>query len=84
MTSAPTRPISWARAISSWFRRAGFEIRRQTNLGVPIEALNRGGHDNNAPAAALAKLEHLAVEAWPTLFAFQFPTWPSRKTSDRA
>jgi hypothetical protein len=24
------------------------------------------------PAAALGELEHVAVEAWPTLFAFQF------------
>jgi glycosyltransferase involved in cell wall biosynthesis/ubiquinone/menaquinone biosynthesis C-methylase UbiE len=59
------------RSIQHLFRRAGFEIRRNKTIGLPIEALNRGGDDNTVPAA-LGQLEHLAVEAWPTLFAFQF------------
>jgi glycosyltransferase involved in cell wall biosynthesis len=51
---------------------AGLAARRTESIGLPLEALNRGGQDSNNRATPIGKVERLAVDVWPTMFGFQF------------
>jgi glycosyltransferase involved in cell wall biosynthesis len=56
-------------------KTSGYSIRRRESVGLPIEVFNRGAGSRSGPQSsmsALATVEHVAVEAWPTLFGFQF------------
>jgi SAM-dependent methyltransferase len=56
--------------------QAGFDVRRRTGTGLPIEVIDRGGDGSAAaassPAATLARVDRAAVRLRPQLFAYQF------------
>jgi hypothetical protein len=59
------------------FRRmaddAGFEVSRQTAIGLPFEVLSRGSVSGASKASrVLSTIDRVAVATWPTLFAYQF------------
>ncbi len=53
---------------------AGFRSRRSCAVGVPIEAASRGGIDavDHTHDAPFDRVQHIAVDLWPTMFGFQF------------
>ncbi|MDQ1462337.1 MAG: hypothetical protein QOI08_3821, partial [Actinomycetota bacterium] len=53
-------------------KSAGLAARRSESIGLPLEALSRGGQDANNRATPIGKVERLAVDVWPTMFGFQF------------
>ena len=61
---------SFARLVESH----GWEIRRQESIGLPLEVADRGatGASPRAGRGLVRRLDHLAVAARPTLFAYQF------------
>jgi methionine biosynthesis protein MetW len=53
---------------------AGWEIRRQESIGLPLEVADRGGHEagGGAGRGMVGKIDRVAVGVRPTLFAYQF------------
>ncbi len=52
---------------------AGFRPRRTASVGVPLEAANRSQGAATKPKQGIAgHVQRIAVEAWPTMFGFQF------------
>jgi 2-polyprenyl-3-methyl-5-hydroxy-6-metoxy-1,4-benzoquinol methylase len=51
---------------------AGFEIVRRSVVGLPIEALERGGHRPSGIARLVGSIDRKAAEVWPTMFGYQF------------
>ncbi len=52
---------------------AGYEIVRETPVGLPFEVLARGSATGRPRAArALSAVDRVAVAAWPTMFGYQF------------
>jgi glycosyltransferase involved in cell wall biosynthesis len=69
------------RSFSSLARESGFNIGRFAAVGVPFEALGRGGRDGSAPGRSTrggsaplrvaARIDRLATKVWPTMFGYQ-------------
>ena len=51
---------------------AGFEIVRRSVVGLPIEALERGGHRPSGIARLVGAVDRKAADIWPTMFGYQF------------
>ena len=53
--------------------KAGFRIRRDTAIGLPMEAAHRGGTGSQRPnrPSLVASIERAAVGLWPAMFGFQ-------------
>jgi glycosyltransferase involved in cell wall biosynthesis len=66
--------------------RVGLSTRRRTAVGLPLEVLDRGRRSSGEYPGArglLGRLDHAAVEAWPTLFGYQFVYELDPVTADR-
>jgi len=56
------------RSITRLLEREGYVIHRITPVGLPLDALGLGG----TKASLLRAIDHAAVQAWPTMFGYQF------------
>jgi hypothetical protein len=69
-------------------QRAGFEIRRHREVGLPFDVLS--GDGGSVPTRVLRSVDKVAVSLRPTLFAYQFvwhlqrPSAPSVLSRPRA
>ena len=63
------------RTFAKLARESGYSIARQRPLGLPFEVLGRGGKsDAGSASRVLARVDRVAVQVWPTMFAYQFLT----------
>ena len=62
------------RSFARLVRDAGWEIRRQESIGLPLEVADRGAHEvgGGSGRGLVAKADRVAVGIRPTLFAYQF------------
>ena len=54
---------------------AGFSVRRRDEVGLPIEVSRRGASSEqtrSGPTKVLEGADRVALDLWPTLFAYQF------------
>jgi glycosyltransferase involved in cell wall biosynthesis len=60
------------RSFERLVEKAGFEVVRRSVVGLPIEALERGGHRPSGLARFVAAVDRKAADVWPTMFGYQF------------
>ncbi len=52
--------------------RSGMRVRQRATTGLPVEVATRGGEVPSAAEHMVARIDHLGVALWPTLFGYQF------------
>jgi SAM-dependent methyltransferase len=52
--------------------RSGMRVRQRATTGLPVEVATRGGDVPSTAEAVVARIDHLGVALWPTLFGYQF------------
>ena len=77
-STRPTTGSSPARAWPRMVQRAGFEIRRHREVGLPFDVLS--GDGGSVPTRVLRSVDKVAVSLRPTLFAYQF-VWHLQRPS---
>jgi 2-polyprenyl-3-methyl-5-hydroxy-6-metoxy-1,4-benzoquinol methylase len=63
------------RSFETLLAATGFEVCRRDVVGLPVEVSSRGAGDSDpisGGARATGALDRVAVDAWPTLFGYQF------------
>jgi glycosyltransferase involved in cell wall biosynthesis len=61
------------RTFNRMIHDAGFEVSRQTAIGLPFEVLARGSASGAATVTRVfATIDRVMVATWPTMFAYQF------------
>jgi glycosyltransferase involved in cell wall biosynthesis len=51
---------------------AGMRVRQRATTGLPVEVATRGGDVPSAAEHIVARIDHIGVALWPTLFGYQF------------
>jgi glycosyltransferase involved in cell wall biosynthesis len=52
--------------------RAGMRVRQRATTGLPVEVATRGGEVPSTAEHLVARIDHIGVALWPTLFGYQF------------
>jgi hypothetical protein len=52
--------------------RAGMRVRQRATTGLPVEVATRGGEVPSGAEHVVARIDHIGVALWPTLFGYQF------------
>jgi glycosyltransferase involved in cell wall biosynthesis len=52
--------------------RSGMRVRQRATTGLPVEVATRGGEVPSAAEHLVARIDHIGVALWPTLFGYQF------------
>ena len=66
------------KSLARMVQRAGFEIRRHREVGLPFDVLS--GDGGSVPTRVLRSVDKVAVSLRPTLFAYQF-VWHLQRPS---
>jgi glycosyltransferase involved in cell wall biosynthesis len=61
------------RSFGALVRNAGWEVRRSESIGLPLEVVERGGHEGGGRGRSLvSRVDRAAIGLRPQLFAYQF------------
>jgi glycosyltransferase involved in cell wall biosynthesis len=52
--------------------RSGMRVRQRATTGLPVEVATRGGEVPSTAEHLVARIDHIGVALWPTLFGYQF------------